>query len=129
MLSAFKIIAQKNADKKGSNNDQAPWGTINNYIKVLENKAKEKKIGCTILFNIEPNDLSSITDDNFLSTANHDPGNIISNTPYSNTASSNTDDDSDASTNTSSKSDSSSPNVVGGHPKGTTIANSLDCKA
>jgi hypothetical protein len=44
--------------------------TINNYIKVLEKESKEKKIGCTILFDNEPNDLSSITDGNLIFTAN-----------------------------------------------------------
>ena len=148
MLSACKVIAQKVVEKKVSNNGWAPWGyasellkqgreiypkmsmqTINNYIKVLEIESKEKKIGCTILFDNEPNDLSSITDGNLISTANCTTETVISKTVYSNTASSNIDDDSDASTDTSSKSDSSSPNMVGGRPKGSTIANSLDCKA
>jgi hypothetical protein len=77
----------------------------------------------------QPKDLSSITDDNFISTANPDSSNIISYTASSITASSNPDDDSDASTNTSSKSDSSSPSMVWGQPKDTAIANSLDYKA
>ncbi len=147
MLSAFKVIAQKVVNKKASNNGWAPWGyasellkqgrdiypkmsmwTIDNCIKVLENDAKEKKIGHTILFDNKPNDLSSITDYNFFCTANCNTDNIISNTAYSNSASSNTDDDK-ASTNISSKSKSSASNMVGGRPKGTTVANSLDCKA
>ncbi len=79
--------------------------TVNNCIKGIE---KEKKIGCTILVDSSTNKMSSITN----------PETLLDTDDY---VASNSHDALEDSNITSDENEH--PNILGGHPKGSTVAN------
>jgi hypothetical protein len=129
MLSAIKLIAEKIVDKKAKSNGRVPWGyakellkegretfpkmsmrTINNYVIKEE---KKRNVISTILVDNSSNNMSSLTDPEFHVTTAAEA--TLANPDYS----------SDSSV------ESSNDTVaikVGGRPKGTSIANTLDIK-
>jgi len=154
MLGAAKVIAEKIVAEKERNNGRAPWGfasklleegrhifptmsrrTINNYVERLE---KEKKVGRTILIDGSNNNMSSITDPNIYSGSNSAEKDAIDADSTSDSSESNDDADSnsgsnddhtfDANSNSDSDAENEPPKVVGGRPKGSTIATSIDLK-
>jgi hypothetical protein len=109
--------------------------TINNYVERLE---KEKKTGRTILIDGSNNNMSSITDPNSYSGLNSAEKDAIDADSNSDSSDSNDDADSnsgsnadhtfDANSNSDSDAKNEPPKVVGGRPKGSTIATSIDLK-
>ncbi len=109
--------------------------TINNYVERLE---KEKKVGRTILIDGSNNNMSSITDPNIYSGSNSAEKDAIDADSTSDSSESNDDADSnsgsnddhtfDANSNSDSDAKNEPPKVVGGRPKGSTIATSIDLK-
>jgi hypothetical protein len=96
--------------------------TINNYVERLE---KEKKTGRTILIDGSNNNMSSITDPNSYSGLNSAEKDAID---ADSNSGSNADHTFDANSNSDSDAKNEPPKVVGGRPKGSTIATSIDLK-
>jgi hypothetical protein len=148
MLDSAKCIAEMILAEKMKNNGIVPWGyalkllkegrktfpalsrrTINNYNIWLE---KEKKIGCTICVDNFSNDISSLTSPNVgtvtnirtISNNNDDDGDATEDASHSDSNSNNSNSDS-----SNSDAENQRLNFVGGRPKGSTIASSLDLKS
>ena len=154
MLNSAKCLAEMIVQEKIKNNGRVPWGyaskllkegritfpnlsrrTINNYITRLE---KERKIGRTVCVDNLSNDISSLTSPNggretFNQTnTTADDDNIPEEGSHSDSNSDKSDSDSDYDTDNDAShitDENKRPNVVlGGRPKGSTIASTLDLK-
>jgi hypothetical protein len=137
MLNSAKCIAEMIIDEKVKNDGRVPWGfaakllnegrktfpnlsrrTINNYVIKLQ---KERKIGRSVTVDSLSNDISSLTTPNGgAETSNHD------NTEDSSHTDSTDSDDSDSYSNFSN--DENVHQNIGGRPKGSTVASSLELK-
>jgi hypothetical protein len=133
MLSSAKCIAEMIVAEKIKNKGRVPWGyaskllkegrktfpemsrrTINNYFITLE---KENKIGCTVTVECGSNDISKLTNPTYLDRT----------VEISNAESSSNRSDPENTSNTIDA-ENEFPFILGGHPKGSTIARSLDIK-